>query len=90
MSANGRVAYADVTFTEAAMAATHACLAQWEEVAIHIRGALRQGGGLLARGVHVTREPLDGHGVTTKACESPYSTRATDDARSSRTTGSDE
>ncbi len=30
---------ADVGLVEAAMAATHACLAQWEEVAIHIRGA---------------------------------------------------
>ena len=28
---------------EAAMAATHACLAQWEEVAIHIRGAYAAG-----------------------------------------------
>lgn len=25
------------------MAATHACLAQWEEVAIHIRGAYAEG-----------------------------------------------
>jgi len=30
---------AEAGLVEAAMAATHACLAQWEEVAIHIRGA---------------------------------------------------
>ena len=34
---------ADAGLVEAAMAATHACLAQWEEVAIHIRGAYSEG-----------------------------------------------
>lgn len=33
----------DAGMVEAAMAATHACLAQWEEVAIHIRGAYSVG-----------------------------------------------
>ena len=34
---------AEAGLVEAAMAATHACLAQWEELAIHIRGAYSAG-----------------------------------------------